>query len=432
MSPCNAANAHGWRIMHRRFCNPRRTRARLLLTLVFATLTSACQTSGTSPASVLNTVSNVRSVADIARSGDPQQAVKQALKNRASAYERDPRLLVADVKRVKHEYDNLLALLRGEVGKTWGKKEVRVATPKHYVKYTQNYKSRAIVNFDTGEITVETVDETNPAVSLKNAIVTTLLTPNDPRATDLFSDTAVKLSSAHEPYLLGLVQDARGRAIATPEQAETFAEQLLTTRAARKVEVENSEKTSTFVKFRMVSNFAHRQAEKYRALVDRYAAQYKVSPSLVYAIIKTESNFNPFAVSSAPAYGLMQLVPTSGGREAFRVAKGEDGIPSKQYLFEPENNIELGVAYLNVLTFKQLERVENPIAREYCVISAYNTGPSNVLRAFSKNKDDAINVINGLQPPEIYQRLRANLPYDETRRYLHKVVTARREFLSFN
>jgi len=432
MSPCNAANAHGWRIMRRRSCNPRHVSGRLLLALTVAALTSACQTSGTSPASVLNTVSNVRSVADIARSGDPQQTIKQALKRRADAYERDPRLLLADVKRVKHEYDNLLALLRGEVGKTWGKKEVRVATPKHYVKYTQNYKSRAIVNFDTGEITVETVDETNPAVSLKNAIVTTLLTPNDPRATDLFSDTAVKLSSAHEPYLLGLVQDTRGRPIATPEQAETFAEQLLTTRATRKVEVENSEKTSTFVKFRMVSNFAHRQAEKYRASVDRYAAQYKVSPSLIYAIIKTESNFNPFAVSSAPAYGLMQLVPTSGGREAFRVAKGEDGIPSKQYLFEPENNIELGVAYLNVLTFKQLERVENPIAREYCVISAYNTGPSNVLRAFSKNKEEAVNVINGLQPPEIYQRLRANLPYDETRRYLHKVVTARREFLSFN
>lgn len=396
-------------------------------------LTASCQTTGSPSAyQVLDAASTARSVANIARSGDPQQAIKQALKHRADAYERDPRLLLADIKRVKHEYDNLMALLRGEVGKTWGKNEVRVATPKRYVKYTQNYKSRAIVNFDTGEIAVETVDETNPTVSLKNAIVTTLLTPNDPRATDLFTDSAVKLSSEREPYLLGLVQDTRGRPIATPEQAEAFANHLLATHRTRRVEVDGGEKTSTFVKFTMVRNFAHRQAEKYRASVDNYAARYKISPSLVYAIIKTESNFNPFAVSSAPAYGLMQLVPTSGGREAFRVARGEDGIPSKQYLFEPENNIELGVAYLNVLTFKQLERVENPTAREYCVISAYNTGPSNVLRAFSRNKDDALNVINGLQPPEIYQRLRANLPYDETRRYLLKVVTARREFLKFN
>ncbi|OGI41345.1 MAG: hypothetical protein A2140_10615 [Candidatus Muproteobacteria bacterium RBG_16_62_13] len=396
-------------------------------------MTAACQTTGSSsPYQVLDAVNTARSAANIARAGDPQQAVKQALKRRADAYERDPRLLLADAKRVKREYDNLVALLRGEVGKTWGKKEVKIATPKHYVKYTQNYQSRAIVNFDSGEITVETVDENNAVASLRNAIVTTLLTPDDPRATDLFSDSAVKLSSDRQPYLLGLVLDARGRPIATPAQAEAFAGQLLAGRGTRTVEVDGGEKTSTFVKFTMASNFAHRQAEKYRALVNRYAQQYRISPSLVFAIIKTESGFNPFAVSSAPAYGLMQLVPASGGREGWRIAKGEDGIPSKHYLFEPENNIELGVAYLNILSFKQLERVENPIAREYCVISAYNTGPSNVLRAFSKNKDEAVNVINSLQPPEIYQRLRAQLPYDETRRYLHKVVSARREFLSFN
>lgn len=419
--------------MRRRSCNRRRPRRGPLLALALAALTAACQTTGSaSPYQVLDAVNTARSAANIARSGDPQQAVKQALKRRADAYERDPRLLLADAKRVKREYDNLVALLRGEVGKTWGKKEVKIATPKHYVKYTQNYQSRAIVNFDSGEITVETVDENNAVASLRNATVTTLLTPDDPRATDLFSDSAVKLSSDRQPYLLGLVLDTRGRPIATPEQAEAFAGQLLAGRGTRTVAVDGGAKTSTFVKFAMVSNFAHRQAQRYRPLVDRYAAQYKVSPSLIYAIIKTESNFNPFAVSSAPAYGLMQLVPASGGREGWRIAKGEDGIPSKHYLFEPENNIELGVAYLNILSFKQLERVENPIAREYCVISAYNTGPSNVLRAFSKNKDEAVNIINSLQPPEIYQRLRAQLPYDETRRYLHKVVSARREFLSFN
>jgi membrane-bound lytic murein transglycosylase C len=405
-----------------------------LLAAATALLTGACQTGGSSvsPSRVLDTVSTARTVADIARARDPQEAARQALKRRADAYERDPRLLLADAKRVKREYDNLVALLRGEVGKTWGRKEVKIATPKTYVKYTQNYRSRAVVDFDTGAITVETVDETNPVASLRNAVVTTLLTPDDPRATDLFSDSAVKLSSEKKPYLLGLVVDARGRPIATPEQAEAFADRLLAGRGTRTVEIDGGEKTATFVKLAMVGNFSHKQAEKYRPLVERYARQHKISPSLVYAIIKTESAFNPFARSSAPAFGLMQLVPTSGGREAYRVARGEDGIPSKDYLFDPENNIELGVTYLNILTFKQLERVENPAAREYCVISAYNTGPSNVLRAFSKDKDEAVNIINSLQPPEIYRRLRAQLPYDETRQYLQKVVGARREFLSFN
>jgi membrane-bound lytic murein transglycosylase C len=172
------------------------------------------------------------------------------------------------------------------------------------------------------------------------------------------------------------------------------------------------------------------QAEKYRASVVKAANQYKVSQSLVFAIIRTESNFNPFAVSSAPAYGLMQLVPTSGGREAHRRARGKDGIPTKEELFDANNNIEFGTAYLNVLLFRQMEMVGNSVSREYCVISAYNTGPSNVLRTFNKNQTEAVNEINRLEPAAVYDKLRTSLPYAETRDYLQKVVGFRRQFIT--
>jgi membrane-bound lytic murein transglycosylase C len=155
-----------------------------------------------------------------------------------------------------------------------------------------------------------------------------------------------------------------------------------------------------------------------------------MSPSLVFAIIRTESNFNPYAVSSVPAYGLMQLVPTSGGREAYRRAKGEDVAPTRDYLFDPQNNVELGTAYLNVLMFNQLEEVSNDISREYCVIAAYNTGSGNVLRTFSKNRTTAVQQINGLQPGVLYDKLRSNLPYQETRNYLEKVTTYRKSYVS--
>ena len=100
-------------------------------------------------------------------------------------------------------------------------------------------------------------------------------------------------------------------------EAEQFAEALLAKGVmTRKVEQEDGQKTAHVVNISMVTNFSHKQAEKYRGVVGQFAERYQVSPSLVFAIIRTESNFNPFAVSSAPAYGLMQLVPTSGGLEA--------------------------------------------------------------------------------------------------------------------
>ena len=126
----------------------------------------------------------------------------------------------------------------------------------------------------------------------------------------------------------------------------------------------------------------------------------------------------------------MQLVPTSGGREAYRRAKGKDVAPTRDYLFDPEHNIELGTAYLNVLTFNQLDEVADRVSREYCVIAAYNTGPTNVLRTFSRDRAAAVQQVNGLQPTSVYDQLRQHLPYQETRLYLEKVTTYRKAFVS--
>jgi membrane-bound lytic murein transglycosylase C len=225
--------------------------------------------------------------------------------------------------------------------------------------------------------------------------------------------------------------DEQGKAIKTPESAERFANYLIEQQTkTRTVDLNGGSKTALYTTIPMVANFSNRQAEKYRPAVTRFAEHYKVSPSLVFAVIRTESNFNPFAVSSAPAYGLMQLVPSSGGRDAYRKAKGQDTVPSRDYLFNPENNIELGVAYLHVLSYDHLDEIENHVSREYCVISAYNTGTRNMYKAFSSDSVDALNRINGLEPPAVFDRLRANLPYQETRDYLAKVVTFRKQFIS--
>jgi membrane-bound lytic murein transglycosylase C len=372
------------------------------------------------------TMRQVGKTVDRAAKGQPVD-----MKRIESAITRDATHLGKELQKFKREFDKALAKLKGDIQKKWGQQEVKVANRTVYVKYTENYRSRALVDFDKGTVMVESLDEKDPQGSLKTALISTLLTTSDPQGVDLFSDREVTLTSGRQPYLFGLVLDDDAKPVQTREQAERFADSLVRTQLkTRNVQTDEGNKSAHFVKFPMVSNFESKKAERYRAHVARYAEQYKISPSLVYAIIRTESNFNPFAVSSAPAYGLMQLVPSSGGRAAYKRAKGNDQAPTPDYLFDPEHNIELGTAYLNVLSYNELEKLSNPVSRDYCVISAYNTGPGNVFRTFSKNHVTAINEINALEPPALYERLRTSLPYDETRQYLAKVVGYRKQFVA--
>ena len=399
----------------------------LLFTLLLATL--GCETTdrALTAAERIVTGQTGRTIIDLAEGKDPAQIAKKRL----DQYARDPEALIRDLREAKKDFEAILAALGVNVGKTWGKDEVKLPERKKYVKYTQNYKSRAIVDFDAGEILVETLDEQDPQRSLKNAVITTILTPQDPRAVDLFSDKEIVLTGDKEPYLFGLVLDQQRKPVRTPADAEPFAAYLLDKKSGtRVIDQDGTKKTAHYVKIPMVSNLAMKQADKYRTLVHQFAEQYRISPSLVFAVIRTESNFNPSAVSSAPAYGLMQLVPTSGGREAYRKAKGQDMAPSRDYLFDPANNVELGTAYLNVLMFNQLERVEHNVSREYCVIAAYNTGTSNVFRTFSRDRTTAVNQINSLQPAGVYDQLHHHLPYEETRHYLEKVTGYRKAFVS--
>jgi membrane-bound lytic murein transglycosylase C len=364
----------------------------------------------------------------VATSRSPSAALESMAHSRAESYKTNPLRLVNDIKQARANYNKLVALLTGKAGKEWGKRGVLTPSNKRYVKYTQNYKSRAIVQFDRGLVTIETLDQKQPQQSLKSAIVTTLLTPDDPRAVDLYSDKTIKLSGS--PYLYGLIEDNHGRSIGTPQRAEAYADYLLKNSVTQRTQsTELGNKQVSYVKLKMVSDYENKQALRYRDQVNKYAARYGVSRSLVYAIIKTESAFNPFAVSSAPAYGLMQLVPSTAGRDAFKKVEGYDHTPSKEYLFIVDNNIKLGTAYLGILEQDYLGMIHDPLSREYCSIAAYNGGAGNVFNMFSKDRRKAADIINSLSPSEVYQRLRDKHPRDETRRYLVKVLSARREFV---
>ena len=147
--------------------------------------------------------------------------------------------------------------------------------------------------------------------------------------------------------------------------------------------------------------------------------------------MKVESDFNPYAVSTAPAFGLMQIVPDTAGSDVYRFLNKREGIPSRKFLFVPENNIQYGTIYLHLLQYKYLAEIQNPVSREYCTIAAYNGGPEGVLTTFDRDASGAPHRINSLSPMKVYDTLRQKLPHSETRRYLVKVLDAKKSFVNF-
>jgi membrane-bound lytic murein transglycosylase C len=124
----------------------------------------------------------------------------------------------------------------------------------------------------------------------------------------------------------------------------------------------------------------------------------------------------------------MQLVPTSGGREAYKRVQGVDQTPTSDYLLDPDHSIELGSAYLGMLSNDDFHTVSNQDSRDYCVTAAYNTGSGHVTGVFSGNRKEALSQINALDSTALYDRLRTKLPYEETRVYVVRVTGYRKQF----
>jgi len=133
--------------------------------------------------------------------------------------------------------------------------------------------------------------------------------------------------------------------------------------------------------------------KKYQDYVQLYSKKYSLDESLVFAIIKAESNFDVNAVSKSNARGLMQLLP----KTAEWIAGEFDDEFSIDSLFVPEKNIEYGCFYLKYL-FDKFDDID-------VVICAYNAGEGVVGNWL--NLDGTLNeeLIN----------------FNETRAYLSKV-----------
>lgn len=149
-----------------------------------------------------------------------------------------------------------------------------------------------------------------------------------------------------------------------------------------------------FVVIAAITAFAAAFPLKYKNEVERFSEKYSVDESLVYAVIKAESNFRPERISDKGAIGLMQIMPDTAeyiGKEFYGGRKFD--------LFKPSDNIEAGCFYLAYLT----ERFSDLTA----TLAAYNAGEGNVRLWLKRNNAETLDI--------------DSIPFEETRKYVKKV-----------
>ncbi|TYL47348.1 murein transglycosylase domain-containing protein [Marinomonas sp. IMCC 4694] len=325
----------------------------------------------------------------------------------------------ADIEMIRTLYRNL----GEEVNQRWGKNDAKLPAKRQYVKYTNDYQARTIVDFDAGKVRVETLTTSGSRDALKEAVTTTLLTTSDPTKTDIFSSSAPDIDGV--PFLYPQVMDHDGKLVKYRWRAERYAEYLVANRLSTRQE---NGKNIYSVDFDLVEQHQHLRQEKYSDLVIAAANRYNLSPALIYGIIETESSFNPYAVSPANAYGLMQVVPATAGKDVYNLVKKKTGQPTKEVLFSPEHNIDIGSAYLYLLQTRYLAKVTDEVSQEYSMISAYNGGTGNVLKTFDSNRTTAMTKLNKTSTSEVYRKLRYDHPRAESQYYLEKVTKAKKNY----
>lgn len=173
------------------------------------------------------------------------------------------------------------------------------------------------------------------------------------------------------------------------------------------------------------------RAVRYSKAVETWSRRYDVNPDLLYAIIYTESSFNPNLVSHRDAHGLMQVVPGTAGGEV-KAWLGEKGTPTSEELLDPATNIKYGAAYFRLLLKRHFPGVKDSLTREYLAIAAYNAGSGQVFRIFGSNRDKALEIINSMDAEEVLEVLMTRAPSRETRTFLKKVIASRNHFLAMS
>lgn len=363
--------------------------------------------------------------------------------------------LMEEFGQYKKIYEQETKKYQSEVSTVWDKPEL--SSQKVWVEYSKDMNTRKRVDFEQGVIQISTTAADSKAVTdqAMRSQLKSLLMKNQAEA--FRDDKVAQAIEKKSKEKLTLIETAEVKptpilipyVAAKPNPSEKEVDKIVDNLMSKKTQkVEANSKGGKVVTLQVPLGLAQQTPasgtdKKAKPMADllvnklpkgardvagdvqTFSTKVNLDNTLVFAIIETESAFNPMAKSPIPAYGLMQIVPSSAGMDVTEMLFGKSRILSPSYLYARDKNIEVGTTYLHILQSRYLKGVQDPLSRLYCSIAAYNTGAGNVAKAFTGDRklQKALPIINNMKPQEVYNHLIKNLPYDETRLYLQKVVS---------
>jgi soluble lytic murein transglycosylase len=208
------------------------------------------------------------------------------------------------------------------------------------------------------------------------------------------------LIRARELYLVGL--DGRGRSEWDTVIAYLGAEEKMQAAILASRWKWHSRAISTMASAGVFDDLSLRYPLPYHSSFEQYAATASIPAQWAYGVARSESLFMRDVRSSAGAIGLMQLMPATGKQVAKEIRLPYSGLDT---LTNAKSNIQLGTTYLG-------QMAERYGGNRVLATAAYNAGPHRVDRWLPPS---------GTQDARVWIE---NIPFDETRNYVRRVMTA--------
>jgi len=341
--------------------------------------------------------------------------------------------------------------VKREAEKKWDR--ARQSNEKEWVDYSPSYEARSTVDFEQGVIAITVLvpigeagsSQADPAavlLAMKEIQSDTSATgaprlaaasAADPASVMIaraampaawakivqqFEQVFSKEAKSGRPVLANQVVAKSGAPVA-PQAAKSFVEsEIIPTAVVEDTPMQAQDgitRAQVTAKVPLATDHLQKRAQLYQDDVATHAKRHGLDPRLLFAIIHTESYFNPLAQTPTPSYGLMLLVPRGPARDAYNYLYKNDVVLDDGYLQDPAHNVELGAAYLHLLRRQLVPNMEEGDKKNFLVACAYNWG-------MDKTRDQILKQarIQDLTSTQVFTLLNQKTP-ESTRAYLNRV-----------